>query len=585
MKLKFNDKYLSIEQFDTVEIPDFMVLTGVNGSGKSHLLEALKNKKVEIIGMENSNIVLFNYENFRLDNEPEFNAYQLSAERESAWQFHEQYIKPVAIGLRTSMGSNYEEIKTICQVQKMNFLNQSSDSIISYKINFKNLFSAEHIKQNPQSPGIYSLSKSLPYSIDEIQHDEFVRFYKPYVYKNDFLPNQLGKVFWDYYVKYRTNQVNSYENAVNGKTYVALSEYDFIKIHGEKPWDLINSVLTSFDSLKYKVNSPEGLDSFGNFKLKLKHIEKENLEVEFNTLSSGEKILMALVASVYKSSSDKHFPDILLLDEVDASLHPSMMKNMLEVIQNIFLNQGVKVILVTHSPTTIALAPDEAIYVVNRLGANRIEKKSKQEALNILTQGFATIEHGLKLFDEIARSNITIITEGNNTVLIKKALDLYGLNEIVVLTGVEGSSGKNQLKTLFDFLSKTNHKNKVIFIFDCDVTYSLESANNTYSFVLNKNLNNLLVNSGIENIFPEVLFDGFTNTNTNSKNEITKRFDNSRKRDFEQFVINRNIKDDFINFSSMISEIQRIKELKSDTGIEIIASSEESISTESLEST
>ena len=94
-----------------------------------------------------------------------------------------------------------------------------------------------------------------------------------------------------------------------------------------------------------------------------------------------------------------------------------------------------------------------------------------------------------------------------------------------------------------------------------------------------------MINSGIENIFPETLFDGFTNTNTNSKNETTKRFDNSRKRDFEKFVINRNIKDDFINFSSMIIEIQRIKELKSDTDIEIIASSEESISAESLAST
>lgn len=218
-------------------------------------------------------------------------------------------------------------------------------------------FNNPHIKQSAQAQGIYSLAKNIPYSIDEIRHDEFVRLFKPVVFKNDFLPHQLGKVFWDYYVKYRSNQVNAYENEKNGKSYEVLSEQDFIKVHGEKPWDLINRILESFDTLKCKVNSPEGADYFGSFKLKLKHIEKENLEFEFSTLSSGEKILMALVASVYKSSGEKHFPDILLLDEVDASLHPSMMKNMLEVVKNIFIKQGVKVLLVTHSPTTIALAP------------------------------------------------------------------------------------------------------------------------------------------------------------------------------------------------------------------------------------
>ena len=41
--------------------------------------------------------------------------------------------------------------------------------------------------------------------------------------------------------------------------------------------------------------------------------QKTNLEIEFSNLSSGERVLMALVASVYKSSGDKHFPDLLLL--------------------------------------------------------------------------------------------------------------------------------------------------------------------------------------------------------------------------------------------------------------------------------
>jgi len=56
----------------------------------------------------------------------------------------------------------------------------------------------------------------------------------------------------------------------------------------------------------------------------------------------------------------------LLLDEVDASLHPSMIKNLLDVIEKIFLKNGCKVILATHSPTTVALAPEESIYEISK---------------------------------------------------------------------------------------------------------------------------------------------------------------------------------------------------------------------------
>lgn len=563
MQILFKNKHISIDQFNPIETPDFVVLTGVNGSGKSHLLDAIEKRHVAISGMEQAHIVLFNYENFKLDNEPAFNAYQLSAERESAWQYHQQQIKNNVRSFRNNLGSNYEPLKSTCETEKKNFWNLNNEPLKQYRQQFKDFFNNQNIKQNPQAQGIYLLAKKLPYSIDEIEHDDFIKRFKPFVFKNDFLPNQLGKIFWDYYVKYRGNQVNQYENERNGKSYEALNEQEFLSVHGEKPWDLINQILEEFDTLQYKINSPEGSDYFGSFQLKLKHTSKDNLEIEFNSLSSGEKILMALVASIYKSSSDKHFPDILLLDEVDASLHPSMMKNMLNVIENIFLKQGVKVILVTHSPTTIALAPEESIFVMNRSGQDRIEKKSKPDALSILTQGFATIEQGLKLFDQVARSNLTIITEGRNTQLIEKALLLNGINDVEVLAGVEGVSGKNQLKTLFDFLSRTDHSNKVIFVWDCDVNIQSQESSNTYSYIFPNNTENSVAKKGIENVFPSRLFDNFVKTIKLSNGTVITEFDESRKRDFESFVINRNDIGDFQNFSSLLSKIKRVREDRS----------------------
>jgi len=285
------------------------------------------------------------------------------------------------------------------------------------------------------------------------------------------------------------------------------------------------------------------------------------LEIDFSALSSGEKVLMALVASVYKASMDNVFPDVLLLDEVDASLHPSMMKNMLEVIKSVFLARSVRVILVTHSPTTIALAPEESVYVMNGAGLNRIEKKSKQMALSILTEGFATLDEGVRLFDQVAKNKLSIITEGNNTNLIKKACELYDCRDVEIISGFESVSGKGQLKVLFDFFTRATHKSKVVFVWDRDVTYSLAETNNTYPHILNANPNNSIARSGIENMFPEELFDDFKKTITLSAGATKVEFDETRKKDFEAYVLKRNSKDDFANFKPLIEFVNTIKSL------------------------
>ncbi|MEL7409523.1 MAG: hypothetical protein AAFN00_21690 [Cyanobacteria bacterium J06558_2] len=93
---------------------------------------------------------------------------------------------------------------------------------------------------------------------------------------------------------------------------------------------------------------------------------------------------------------------------------------------NNYLKQGIKVILVSHSPSTIALSPDESIFVMNKSGNDRIEKKSKQEALAILTEGFATlndIEPNLSVQYNISQTELPVLfTEGiTDKILIETA--------------------------------------------------------------------------------------------------------------------------------------------------------------------
>lgn len=139
-------------------------------------------------------------------------------------------------------------------------------------------------------------------------------------------------------------------------------------------------------NLDYFINSPVGLDRDAPFELKLVN-NFTKFEVKFSDLSSGEKVLMSLALALYNSKFASEFPKLLLMDEPDASLHPSMSKQFLDVIQNVFVrDKGVKVIITTHSPSTVALAPEESLYIVNKTG-QRLEKSTKDQALKILTSG------------------------------------------------------------------------------------------------------------------------------------------------------------------------------------------------------
>lgn len=562
MILRYKQNHLSIQQFNSISLPDFTILTGVNGSGKSHLLEAIEQNKVIIEDLDNPFIVRFDLESFKLEDEKAFEYSAITKEKNTAWKFIENEIKPRIEKFNPSLNEDYLKWIKECETKNVPFWQLPYKEITNYKKQILKSINdpmPHHIESNKNVlNGIETLIKKLNISIEDLSRETFDNWYIPIEYKNNLLPSQIGKIIWDYYFRLERNEYYLIKNKSGSTNYKCLSENEFYKIHGEKPWNIINRIFNKFNSLPFIINSPEGLDIYGNYSLKIVHTQNQNVEIGFNTLSSGEKVLMALVATVYKASIDHHFPDVLLLDEIDSSLHPSMIQNMLDVIQDIFINKNVKVILVTHSPTTIALSPVKDIYVMNKQGENRIEKKNQQEALLLLTEGYATLDHGLRLFDEISKKKVSIITEGNNTIIIKKALELYGYNDIDIISGAEGRSGKEQLKTLFDFFVRVPHDKKVIFVWDCDVKYSIEESNNTYPFIFNKNTENTIAKKGIENLFNEELFENFKTTIEKSNGEKRVEFDENRKRDFSDLIISRNNKDDFSNFSSLFNHLDDV---------------------------
>lgn len=61
IKVSINTKYKSLQPVDLFELPDFCVLTGKNGSGKSHLFEAMANRMTTAITIDEKPVNIVQY--------------------------------------------------------------------------------------------------------------------------------------------------------------------------------------------------------------------------------------------------------------------------------------------------------------------------------------------------------------------------------------------------------------------------------------------------------------------------------------------------------------------------------------------
>lgn len=357
MKLTLDTKYKSLEPFE-VELPDFTILTGLNGVGKTHILTAASENELQAT---NNNVEL---------NPKKFITNQTLSPNDS---------EPIT--------------KQILAQKIREIWGQYSQYLNSFRTN-------RHYRQNPsilfqevitdvgQKKLFNKIAQESGKSLDQLIIDDFYEndLHIDKLLIRDIFYHNFSILFKRYYDKFEDNRRKRYyHNEEGDKEITFISDEEFVNKYGKAPWEFVNKILIEA-KLDYQVISPKSSYEDKPFELKLINDFNGN-EIKFSDLSSGEKVLMSLVLALYNSRFEIEFPELLLMDEPDASLHPSMSKQFLDVIQNVFVKEkGVKVIMTTHSPSTVALAPEEAIFIVNKAG-QRIEKASIDKALKILTTG------------------------------------------------------------------------------------------------------------------------------------------------------------------------------------------------------
>jgi energy-coupling factor transporter ATP-binding protein EcfA2 len=422
MNLRFTKQHKSIKDLPSVAVPNFTVITGTNGSGKTHLLEAIKNGAVVVTGCPRTegSVLPFDWTSFAAKVSENASPDQVHQQRENAIttalqqqnshakQLPQYFLNQKIAGhaqiadpawLANASDQEIESVLLVCTRRdqaldegaaakfRTGFAKHRDSVITNFRGALQPYGDLATILERQASQAECSLL-----TVDESTlRDSFPLTWNA----TNTLQVEFAGWFSAWHATYEYNKVNEYYHTQRGETdRHYLSDEVFRQKYGNEPWDIANSVLLTA-GFRHRFSKPT--HQIGNlakpFQLRLIDPD-DGTELKTTELSSGEKILLAITLMLYQSTGDLglvNLPKLLLLDEVDAPLHPSFTRSLIETLADKFVGElDVAVIMTTHSPSTVALAPEESVYELVRR-PRELRKTSISAATQILSAGFVSV--------------------------------------------------------------------------------------------------------------------------------------------------------------------------------------------------
>ncbi|WP_341730839.1 AAA family ATPase [Microcoleus sp. EPA2] len=492
MRLSFLKIHKSITSFPDTELPNFVVLTGVNGAGKSHLLEAIENGSMQIddivVNNQTRPIRRFDWMNLIPQDTGAFAPYQITQERYGFWNEFSQHIKEfrpqISQALHQLNRVDLDKLKTreiidltpeklIAAGSTREQANQLVEAIQNAASTATQNVTTRFIQIDPinrqRLVSLFQSNTSIP--LIALEEDDFYHYFPRSWQPVDMFQQSFGRLFADYQRHWLNNRLRAVANS-EGESVSFLTDEEFLDKYGEPPWKFVNSVLETAN-LDFRINQPPKYEDRPYEPILTDRIR--NSQVKFNDLSSGERVLMSFALCLYYAGDRRQmvdYPKILLFDEIDAPLHPSMTQSLLRTIQDVLVNRhGIKVVMTTHSPSTVALSPEESLYAMYKTDQKRIQKSTKDKALSILTTGVPTLsidyENRRQVFVE---SHYDVqFYERLYEKLTEHLIPEVSLNFIA--SGVRGNGNCDQVKEVVNQLVKGGSRT-VYGIIDWDLTNS-----------------------------------------------------------------------------------------------------------------
>ena len=609
MRLIFKSPYLSIQAMNEVDLPPFAVVIGRNGIGKTQLLDAIAKGNVSVVDIPPAEIEKYDIATFRSSDSPNVSWGQCAFAERTA----ELYLvgssgtPPVAIaqsiffdtldspGLSPDPDARARFEDSVRQEIRLtpdfaclrvprgrDILTSYSQRILERVITplaSKNSARSSNTRDRTcgHDPAILlslamKLSAKLPH---ELSRQDILRAAH---YEGKTIANTLSQTFARYKVE-QYSWAHTQSEATGVSVHELMSEY---RNRNVPPWVLLRQDL---DRLRDASDDPHLFDfefsdpeddriSFANhsqysFQAAFRNRTTGN-SYSITNLSSGEQILMALCLATFNQRMGRGRPRLLLLDELDAVLHPSMVSALLLGLKQQFVNNNTQVIMATHSVTTVATLEEGEIYrIVRNERLIDIRPTLKSDAVQELSEGLATIDTGLRIIASVQAVPVVILTEGHNAKHLKKWVRLFFCNQVAVFDDLPARTGKDQLLAYGQLLARMNATSHFLIVWDCDakstamkLVNELGDSSNVTAFAF-ESRSNSLAPKGIENKYEEnrllpyskIVLDGATGRETN------RSFDNGKKAAFADYVAEHGTVADFVHFDDLRNTVERILDM------------------------
>ncbi|WBL43019.1 AAA family ATPase [Algoriphagus halophytocola] len=401
LKIKLNSKYKSFETgFTTLLNGDLIILSGINGAGKSQLLDIINGSSQrdiqDIAGMSDGQFI-------QIDRTMKLNGEEILTSNIEHLSFKNNILIP-----EVSKYSIYNTGQSVDNAYNQ-YKNGNLDPIRN--VNYS----------NSCNRAISILEKEYGEYKPNFTEQEFKKALRKHGFEwrsNDQFTDFVGSLFYNYAMLIAQGQQNA--GKVDGNAFDPT-------ILGKAPWTELNELFKLL-KIEYRFRSNyevEHAELPEVPSLYLIDIDGNLIETEkraLKDLSDGEKTIISLCFNSIKGIEFEK-KKIILLDEVDALLNPSLTESLFLVLGKYYLSKGIPVVLSTHSPATISLSPDCCSYyevfkkqhfIPRIMEVNRNEYSELKKVNRVFYEEIENQEQRIKDLEKNIEfeKDVLIITEG-----------------------------------------------------------------------------------------------------------------------------------------------------------------------------
>jgi AAA15 family ATPase/GTPase len=490
MNVLFTGNYKSLNNFDWIDIPQLAILTGLNGSGKSQLLELIQWASQEL----SDRVRYKNPSQDSIKNIHRQEAYTVTIQ--GAEFNHSGILSWKSYGGNFSFehySFSYRDLREIINIITIALNPPSSrpqnieEEDTSTEYQRRGIARTKHIINDQKQKIVDELIKRTNKSQQEILPEDIL-FHLPeeIIFENRDIISQdfLDMIFFLYIYRKISLETNNKDTSSLGLA----------------PWEILNQVISTA-GLPYHFTAPNDepiraifrnpLNQDSAYKYSVLLVDNNEKFIGIQGLSSGEKIILSLAMLLYYFQHRQVRKDIIILDEVDAFLHPSLTKQFFDVVnQNIIKQYGARVIMATHSPSTVALAPEDSLFIIEKhLNRTTVKKTNKDSALNLLTSGvpslsinyenrrqiFVESKYDVEYYDTVYKTIKNKLTAGVSLNFISAGINGNGnCDQVLTIVKQLRDFGNKSIFGIIDW-DKQNESTRNIRVLGEGKRYSMDS--------------------------------------------------------------------------------------------------------------